>query len=70
MRVVRIFTTATGDSAIEVREVPMSGASRPSSEIFACREIFFTRSLRDQRGFVHVAMADDFDVTGWPLVRP
>ena len=48
----------------------MSGASRPSSEIFACREIFFTRSLRDQRGFVHVAMPDDFDVAGWPLVRP
>src|SRR3954462_8107482 len=26
-----------------------------------------TRSLRDVRGFVHVAMADDFDVTSWPL---
>jgi hypothetical protein len=126
MRVVRIFTTATGDSAIEVREVPMSGASRPASQTFACREIFFretpqghvqdyhnaprrqlifltsgileleasdgarvvcrpgdlifaedvdgkghiTRSLRDLRGFVHVAMPDDFDVAGWPLARP
>jgi len=27
-----------------------------------------TRSLRDTRGFVHVAMPDDFDVTGWNLV--
>ena len=27
-----------------------------------------TRSLRDTRGFVHVAMAADFDVSGWPLV--
>jgi hypothetical protein len=126
MRVVRIFTTRTGDSAIEVREVPMSGAPRPTSQTFACREIFFretpqghvqdyhnaprrqlifltsgileleasdgarvvcrpgdlifaedvegkghiTRSLRDLRGFVHVAMPDDFDVAGWPLVRP
>ena len=26
-----------------------------------------TRSLRDTRGFVHVAMPDDFDVTGWKL---
>jgi hypothetical protein len=29
-----------------------------------------TRSLRDIRGFVHVAMAADFDVTLWPLVSP
>jgi hypothetical protein len=26
-----------------------------------------TRSLRDVRGFVHVAMPDDFDVSAWPL---
>ena len=124
MRVVRIFTTGNGGSAIEVREVPLSGP-RPMSQTFACREIFFretpeghvqdyhnaprrqlifltsglleleasdgarvvcrpgdlifaedlegkghiTRSLRDVRGFVHVAMPDDFDVSRWPLVR-
>ena len=28
-----------------------------------------TRSLRDIRGFVHVAMPDDFDVSQWPLVN-
>ena len=28
-----------------------------------------TRSLRDTRGFVHVAMPEDFDVSGWPLVQ-
>jgi hypothetical protein len=28
-----------------------------------------TRSLRDTRGFVHVAMPNDFDVTAWPLVK-
>ena len=28
-----------------------------------------TRSLRDTRGFVHVAMPDDFDVSAWPLVK-
>lgn len=26
-----------------------------------------TRSLRDVRGFVHVAMSEDFDVAAWPL---
>ena len=28
-----------------------------------------TRSLRDARGFVHVAVSEDFDVSGWPLVE-
>lgn len=123
MRIVRIFTKASGESAIEIRQVPMSGAARPMSEIFRCDSIFFretpeghvqdfhnaprrqlifltsgilelessegrrvicrpgdlifaedmqgkghvTRSLRDLRGFVHVAMPDDFDISGWPL---
>ena len=26
-----------------------------------------TRSLRDTRGFVHVVMPEDFDITLWPL---
>lgn len=125
MRVVRIFTLDSGDSAIEVRRVPMSGAERPVSETFKCRALFFretpeghvqglhnaprrqlifltsgileleasdgrrtvcrpgdlifaedkqgkghiTRSLRDVRGFVHVEMPDDFDVSAWPLVK-
>ena len=124
MRVVRIYTTGTGNSAIEVREVPMTGA-RPMSATFQAGALFFretpeghvqdlhnaprrqlifltsgllelessegtrfvcrpgdlifaedtqgkghiTRSLRDVRGFVHVAMADDFDVSGWPLTK-
>jgi len=123
MRVVRIFTKPSGESAIEVRQVSMHGTDRPMSEIFGCSELFFretpeghvqdyhnaprrqlifltsgileleasdgrrfacrpgdlifaedtagkghvTRSLRDVRGFVHVAMADDFDVSAWPL---
>ena len=41
MRIVRIFTTSSGDSAIEVREVPMSGTDRPMSETFNCSAIFF-----------------------------
>src|SRR5882762_10135347 len=28
-----------------------------------------TRSLRDVRGFVHVAVREDFDVSNWPLVE-
>jgi quercetin dioxygenase-like cupin family protein len=124
VRLVRIFTKANGDSAIEVREVPMSAGERPSSPTFQGGAMFFretaeghvqsyhnaprrqlifltsgilelessegkryvcrpgdlifaedtkgkghiTRSLRDTRGFVHVAMPDDFDVTGWKLI--
>ncbi len=125
MRVVRIFTKDSGDSAIEVREVPMTGTERLVSETFGCDSIFFretpeghvqdfhnaprrqlifltsgileleasdghrtlcmpgdlifaedvrgkghiTRSLRGVRGFVHVAVPDGFDVSGWPLVE-
>jgi hypothetical protein len=125
MRIFRIFTKDSGDSAIEIREVPMSGAERPMSETFECSSIFFretpeghvqdfhnaprrqlifltsgilelessegrrfvcrpgdlifaedmqgrghiTRSLRDVRGFVHLAMPEDFDVSRWPLVE-
>ena len=125
MRVVRIFTKDSGDSAIEVREVPMRGAERPASDTYAGGAVFFretreghvqdlhnaprrqliflvsgilelessqgrrfvcrpgdlifaedmtgkghiTRSLRDGRGFVHLAMPDDFDVSRWPLVE-
>jgi hypothetical protein len=123
MRVFRIFTTEAGDSAIEVRRIPMSGDARPASKTFQCNSIFFretpqghvqdyhnaprrqlifltsglleleasdgtrvvcrpgdlifaedtrgrghiTRSLRDVRGFVHVSVAEDFDIAGWPL---
>src|SRR5258707_7470731 len=28
-----------------------------------------TRSLRDVRGFVHVAVREDFDVSNWPIVE-
>jgi hypothetical protein len=123
MRIVRIFTRASGESAIEVRRVPMSGDARPASKTFACSSIFFretpqghvqdyhnaprrqlifltsgileleasdgkrtvcrpgdlifaedlsgkghiTRSLRDTRGFVHVAVGEDFDAASFPL---
>jgi hypothetical protein len=123
MRVFRIYTKASGDSAVEVRRVPMTGSERPMSATFACDSIFFretpeghvqdyhkaprrqliflvsglleietsegrrvlcrpgdlifaedstgkghiTRSLRGVRGFVHVVVPEDFDVSGWPL---
>src|SRR5690349_14366403 len=122
MRLIRLFTRPSGDSAFEIREVPMTGA-RPTSAQFQGGAMFFretaeghvqdyhnaprrqlifltsgileleasdgrrlvcrpgdlifaedtagkghvTRSLRDVRGFVHVAMGDDFDVSAWPL---
>ena len=124
MRIVRIFTGDSGESAIEIREVPLSKAERPVSETFRCSSLFFretpeghveglhnaprrqliflasgilelessggrrficrpgdlifaedmqgkghiTRSLRDTRGFVHLSMPADFDVSRWPLV--
>ena len=46
--------------------------ARPGDLIFAedtKGKGHITRSLRDIRGFVHVAMADDFDVTAWPLAK-
>lgn len=122
MHIFRIYTKPSGESAVELREVPMSGA-RPMSETFRGGALFFretpeghvqdyhnaprrqlifltsgileleasdgkrticrpgdlifaedtqgkghiTRSLRDVRGFVHVAMGEDFDVAAWPL---
>ena len=125
MRVIRIFTKDSGDSAIELREVPMSKAERPMSDTFKCSSIFFretpeghvqdfhnaprrqlifltsgileleasdgrrficrpgdlifaedmqgkghiTRSLRDTRGFVHVTLAEDLDLSRWPVVE-
>ena len=125
MRLVRIYTKPDGESAIELREVPMSAGDRPMSPTFQGGAMFFretpeghvqsyhnaprrqliflssgileiessegkrvvcrpgdlifaedtrgkghiTRSLRDTRGFVHVATPDDFDVSGWPLTK-
>jgi hypothetical protein len=123
MRLVRIFTKQSGESAIEVRRIPMAGDARPASKTYQGGAIFFretpqgheqdyhnaprrqlifltsgileleasdgarfvcrpgdlifaedvdgkghiTRSLRDTRGFVHVAMGEDFDVAAFPL---
>ena len=124
MRLIRIFTRPNGDSAIELRQVPMSAGERPMSPTFQGGAMFFretteghvqsyhnaprrqlifltsgilelessegkryicrpgdlifaedttgkghiTRSLRDTRGVVHVAMPEDFDVTSWKLI--
>ena len=124
MRIFRIFSRESGESDIEIREVPMTRDARPMSETFKCESMFFretpeghvqdlhtaprrqlifltsgilelessggrrficrpgdmifaedaagkghiTRSLRDTRGFVHVLVPMDFDVSGWPLV--
>jgi quercetin dioxygenase-like cupin family protein len=125
VRLFRIHTRPSGESAIEIRELPMSGP-RPTSPTFQAGALFFretpeghvqdlhnaprrqlifltsgilelessegerftcrpgdlifaedtqgkghiTRSLRDVRGFVHVSMPDDFDMSAWPLVKP
>ena len=63
MRLYRIYTRSSGESAIEIREVPMSGP-RPTSPAFQAGALFFRET---PEGFVHVAMPDDFDVTDWPL---
>ena len=124
MHIFRIYSKASGESAIEIRKVLMTGTDRPASESFQGGAVFFretpeghvqelhnaprrqlifltsgllelessegvryicrpgdvifaedmrgkghiTRSLRDTRGFVHIAMPEDFDVSAWPLV--
>ena len=55
MRVVRIFTTDSGDSAIEVREVPMTGAERPVSGTFGCDSIFFRETPEGHVQDFHIA---------------
>jgi hypothetical protein len=125
MRVFRIYTKESGESAVEIRRVPMTAGERPMSATFECDSMFFretpeghvqdyhtaprrqliflvsgileietseggrvvcrpgdlifaedrtgkghiTRSLRDVRGFVHVVVPEDFDVSAWPLER-
>ena len=41
MRLLRIYTRADGESAIELREVPMSGGDRPMSATFQGGAMFF-----------------------------
>jgi hypothetical protein len=125
VRIVRIYTKPSGESALEVRQVPMSEGERPASATFQAGALFFretaeghvqdlhnaprrqliflasgllelessegarllcrpgdlifaedttgkghiTRSLRGTRGFVHLAMPADFDVSQWPLAE-
>lgn len=125
MIIYRLYTTASGDSAMEKRRVPLSNEHRPISEIFPVKEMFFretpeghvqmhhnaprhqliiitsgileievssgeryilkpgdlllpddftgkghiTRSLRDVRGFAHIILQDNFDVSHWPIVK-
>lgn len=125
MIIYRLYTTPSGDSAMEKRRIPLSGEARPISEIFPVKEMFFretpqghvqmhhnaprhqliiitsgiieievttgerfilqpgdlllpddftgkghiTRSLRGIRGFTHVILEDDFDITHWPIVK-
>jgi len=41
MRIHRIFTLPSGDSAVEIREVPLKGEGRPMSEVFSAESVFF-----------------------------
>ncbi len=41
MRVFRIFSKQSRESAIEIRAVPMTGEQRPMSETFPAKPIFF-----------------------------
>src|SRR5438128_1299346 len=55
MRVVRIFTKTSGDSAIEIREVPLSRAGRPMSETFRCSSLFFRETPEGHVEHLHNA---------------
>ena len=41
MKIHRIFTLPSGDSAVEIRLVPLKGDGRPASEVFAAQTMFF-----------------------------
>jgi quercetin dioxygenase-like cupin family protein len=41
VKIHRIFTLESGDSAVEIREVPLKGDGRPVSEVFEANTIFF-----------------------------
>ena len=41
MRIHMIFTLESGDSAVEIREVPLKGDGRPASDVFPAESIFF-----------------------------
>src|SRR6185503_6539475 len=41
MRLVRIYSKQSGESAIELREVPMSAGARPTSPTFQGGALFF-----------------------------
>ena len=125
MNIYRLYTTPEGESAMEIRQIPLSKESRPISEIFPVKEMFFretpeghvqmyhnaprhhmifitsgvieievstgqryilqtgdlllpddftgkghiTRSLRGVRGFAHIILEDDFDISSWPLLK-
>ena len=65
----RLVQSSGNPVVYEVTEFRPS--ARPGDLIFAEDtegKGHITRSLRDTRGFVHVAMPDDFDVGGWKLI--
>jgi hypothetical protein len=41
LKIHRIFTLPSGDSAVEIRQVPLKGDGRPASEIFEAQTMFF-----------------------------
>lgn len=46
---------------------------RPGDVLFAddaTGDGHITRSIRDTRGFMHLVVPDDFDITEWPLGSP
>ena len=47
MRVFRIFSKESGESAIKIRELPMTGEQRPMSETFPAKPIFPVKHRKD-----------------------
>ena len=41
MKIHRIFTLPSGDSAVEIRQVPLKGDGRPASDVFEAKTMFF-----------------------------
>ena len=55
MRIFRIFTLDSGESEIEIRQVPMQGDARPMSASFPCESLFFRETPEGHVQDLHTA---------------
>ena len=55
MNIHRIYTLPSGDSAVEIRQVPLKGEDRPISKVFEANTIFFRETPQGHEQDYHNA---------------